>query len=351
MSDEAGDEPDRLAGFPHPREATHLAGHYDAQAAILEGLRQGKLHHAWLIGGPEGIGKATFAYMVAKQLLGLKGCPAPAGDRLDVDPARQASRLVSNLAHPDLVVLRRQPATDKKAAATMIAVETVRRALDVFASTPSDGGWRVCVVDSADDLNASAANALLKVLEEPPARAIFLIIAHQPGRVLPTIRSRCRKLTLRPLAETEIAAVLDGLDVDADSATIGQAIALADGSVRRAISRLDPETAALIGGTRGLLARLPDLDIPGVLAMSDQLAGRAAEADFAVFMETVEDWVRHVLHANLAAGAHRLAPLAEVWDKTARAVRETDALNLDRRPLVLSIFQDLSEAVSRMRAA
>ena len=351
MSDEAGDEPDRLAGFPHPREATHLVGHHDAQAAILEGLRQGKLHHAWLIGGPEGIGKATFAYMVAKQLLGLKGGPAPAGDRLDVDPARQASRLVSNLAHPDLVVLRRQPATDKKAAATMIAVETVRRALDVFASTPSDGGWRVCVVDSADDLNASAANALLKVLEEPPARAIFLIIAHQPGRVLPTIRSRCRKLTLRPLAETEIAAVLDGLDVDADSATIGQAIALADGSARRAISRLDPETAALIGRTRGLLARLPDVDIPGVLAMSDQLAGRAAEADFAVFMETVEDWVRHVLHANLAAGAHRLAPLAEVWDKTARAVRETDALNLDRRPLVLSIFQDLSEAVSRMRAA
>ena len=351
MSDEAGDEPDRLAGFPHPREATHLVGHHDAQAAILEGLRQGKLHHAWLISGPEGIGKATFAYMVAKQLLGLKGGPAPTGDRLDVDPARQASRLVSNLAHPDRVVLRRQPATDKKAAATMIAVETVRRALDVFASTPSDGGWRVCVVDSADDLNASAANALLKVLEEPPARAIFLINAHQPGRVLPTIRSRCRKLTLRPLAETEIAAVLDGLDVDADSATIGQAIALADGSVRRAISRLDPETAALIGGTRGLLARLPDVDIPGVLAMSDQLAGRAAEADFAVFMETVEDWVRHVLHANLAAGAHRLAPLAEVWDKTARAVRETDALNLDRRPLVLSIFQDLSEAVSRMRAA
>lgn len=351
MSDEAGDEPDRLAGFPHPREATHLVGHHDAQAAILDGLRQGKLHHAWLIGGPEGIGKATFAYMFAKQLLGLKGGPAPAGDRLDVDPARQASRLVSKLAHPDLVVLRRQPATDKKAAATMIAVETVRRALDVFASTPSDGGWRVCVVDSADDLNASAANALLKALEEPPARAIFLINAHQPGRVLPTIRSRCRKLTLRPLAETEIAAVLDGLDVDADSATIRQAIALADGSVRRAISRLDPETAALIGGTCGLLARLPDVDIPGVLAMSDQLAGRAAEADFAVFMETVEDWVRHVLHANLAGGAHRLAPLAEVWDKTARAVREADALNLDRRPLVLSIFQDLSEAVSRMRAA
>ncbi len=351
MSDDAGDEPDRLAGFAHPREATHLVGHHDAQAAILEGLRQGKLHHAWLIGGPEGIGKATFAYMVAKQLLGLKGGPAPTGDRLDVDPARQASRLVSNLAHPDLVVLRRQPATDKKAAATMIAVETVRRALDVFASTPSDGGWRVCVVDSADDLNASAANALLKVLEEPPARAIFLIIAHQPARVLPTIRSRCRKLALRPLAEAEITVVLDGLDVDADSATIGQAIALADGSVRRAISRLDPETAALIGGTRGLLARLPDMDIPGVLAMSDQLAGRAAEADFAVFMETIEDWVRQLLHANLAAGAHRLAPLAEVWDKTARAVRETDALNLDRRPLVLSIFQDLSEAVSRMRAA
>jgi DNA polymerase-3 subunit delta' len=351
MSEDAGDEPDRLAGFAHPREAVRLVGHHEAQSAILDGLRQGKLHHAWLIGGPEGIGKATFAYMVAKQLLGLKDSPAPGGDRLAVDPARQASRLVSNLAHPDLVVLRRQPASDKKAAATMIAVETVRRALDVFASTPADGGWRVCIVDSADDLNAAAANALLKVLEEPPARAVFLILAHQPGRVLATIRSRCRKLALRPLADAEMETVLDALSLEADKAAIAQAIALADGSVRRAISRLEPETAALIGGTRSLLARLPDMDVTSVLAMSDQLAGRAAEADFAVFLETVEDWVRQVLHANLAAGAHRLAPLAEVWDKTARAVRETDTLNLDRRPLVLSIFQDLSEAVSRMRAA
>ncbi len=351
MSTDLADEADRLEGFPHPREANLLVGHTDAQLAMTDGVRSGRLHHAWLIGGAEGIGKATFAYRVAKYLLGQKAGVVPSGDLLDVDPNAQASRLVRGLAHPDLVVLRRQPATDKKGPSTQIPVETVRRALDVFASTAGGGGWRVCIVDSAEDLNTAGANALLKVVEEPPARAIFLIVAHQPSRVLPTIRSRCRKVMLRPLDDSDMFLALAGLGLPQSEADVRRAIALSEGSVRRALVRLDPETAALIAGTQALLADLPDVNIKSVMAMADQLAGRAAEADFAVFMETVEDWVSASVHRNAADGPHRLAPLGEVWEKTRRSVRETEVLNLDRRPLVLSIFQDLADAVMRMRMA
>jgi DNA polymerase III subunit delta' len=351
MSADAGDEVDRLDGFPHPREARVLVGHREAQASVIDGVRSGRLHHAWLIGGPEGIGKATFAYAVAKYLLGLRQGEAPPGERLTFDPESRSARLVAGLAHPDLVVLRRQPSTEKKQATTQIPVETVRRALDVFGSTAGSGGWRVCIVDSAEDLNSAGANALLKIIEEPPPRAIFLILAHQPGRVLPTIRSRCRKLALRPLDQPDLLKALGGLGLQADDGAVQQALALADGSVRRALTRLSPETAALVLGTRALLAHLPNIDIKGVMGMADQLAGRAAEADFGIFVETLEDWASNTLHIGAAKGARHLAPLVEVWEKINRSIRETDALNLDRKPLVLSILHDLADAVSRMRTA
>ncbi len=351
MSGDNGDSPDQLAGFPHPRQATSLSGHGEAASAILEGLRSGRLHHAWLIGGPEGIGKATFAYHVAKMLLGLKPGVVAAPSSIVVDAASQSARLVIAQAHPDLVVLRRQPATDKKNATTQIPVETVRRALDVFASTTSAGGWRVCIVDSVEDLNNAGANALLKVLEEPLPRSIFLMVAHQPGSVMPTIRSRCRKLMLNPLSAAEMAEALARLDVSNRPGEIAQAIALADGSVRRALVRLDPETLSLITGTRAILSDLPSVPLKAAQAMAEQLAGRSGEADFFIFLETVEDWVNAQVHALAGQGAHRLAPLAQVWEKISATVRETDALNLDRRPVVLSIFHDLADAVMRMRAA
>jgi DNA polymerase-3 subunit delta' len=351
MSAAQQDEPDRLEGFPHPREASALFGHQGAQAAMLDGLKGGRLHHAWLIGGPEGIGKATFAYRMAKHLLGVH-CGAAGADGMPfVDEAAPASRLVAQLAHPDLVVLRRQLQPRTGTISTQITVDHARRALDMFASTAGQGGWRVCIVDSADDLNSSSGNALLKVIEEPPPRAIFLIVAHQPGRVLPTIRSRCRKLMLRPLAEGEVLDALRLIEPSADAAAMKQAASLSDGAVRRALLRLDPDTAALILATRAELDKLPRFALDGVMKIANQIAGKRGEAESAIFMETLEDWVSQHMHGNIAAGAHRLAPLAEVWEKTSRSVRETEAFNLDRRALVLSIFHDLADAVSRLRAA
>ncbi len=347
----SSDEPDRLDGFPHPREAKQVFGHEDAEASFLEGLRSKKLHHAWLIGGPGGIGKATFAYQAAKLLLGLGQGQTPAGDRFRVDPASRAARLVAGLAHPDLAVLRRRPAGEKTAASTQIPVETVRRALDMFGSTASGGGWRVAIVDSAEDLNAPGANALLKMVEEPPPRSVFFILAHQPGQVLPTIRSRCRTLLLRPLGERDMVRALGSLDLPHPEADLARVAAVSDGSVRRALVRLDPETAALITGTRAVLDRLPALEVKTVMGLGDAVAGRQGEAEFAVLLETVEDWVAASIRQGAPAGARRLAPLVEVWEKTAHAVRDMEAQNLDRRPLVMSMFHDLAEAVARMRAA
>lgn len=348
MAGGSEDEPDRLEGYPHPREAPALIGHAEAKEAVLAGLQAGNLHHAWLVGGPEGIGKATFCYQIARLLLGQARRSQPPA-RFDTDPSAQPSRLVSQLAHPDLAVLRRTMNPDTRKMRREIAVADARRSLDLFAATAGAAGWRVCIVDSADDLNTSSANALLKVLEEPPPRSIFLIVAHQPQRVLPTIRSRCRKLNLRPLPDQELVQVLDALKAPASPQDIQRALKFAEGSVRRALSRLDPEVIALIEGTRAQLDRLPEMDLKAVLAIAETLTGRGGEGDFAIFIETVENWMSEKIHQNVQAGAGRLAPFAEVWDKMGRTVRETDVLNLDRRPRVLSIFRDLQDSVMRMR--
>jgi DNA polymerase III subunit delta' len=349
MADDS-DEPDRLAGFAHPREAKALIGHAAAQAEFLGGLRAGKLHHAWLIGGAEGIGKATFAYQTAKLLLGLGRGPAPEGARYRIDPAAQASRLVETRAHPDLAVLKREYEPEKKKVPTVISVDATRRTLELFGGTASAAGWRVCIVDCAEDLNIASANTLLKMLEEPPPRSIFLIISHQPQQVLPTIRSRCRKLALAPLTDAEVRQVVEAAEPEATPGDIARAVGLAQGAPRRAFARLDPEVIALIDGARALLNGLPRVDIGAVLGLGEAIAARrATEAEFNIFLEAAQDWMSDTLRASAHLPPARLAPLAEVWEKVSRAARETDVLNLDRRPLVLSIFTDLASAVTRMR--
>src|SRR3712207_3881883 len=167
---EIGAEPDALPGVPHPREQFNLFGHEEAERAFLDGWAAGRLHHAWLIGGPQGIGKATLAYRIARFLLaGNEGMPARP-DTLAIPAGHPAARQVMALSHPNLSVLRRAPATDKKGPSATIPVDAVRRALAMFGSTAADGGYRVCIVDSAEDLTISSANALLKVIEEPPPR-------------------------------------------------------------------------------------------------------------------------------------------------------------------------------------
>lgn len=343
-------EPDQFEGAPHPRDQFAFFGHKDGEGAFLEGLRSGRLHHAWLIGGPQGIGKATLAYRVARTVLDPTKANDRSIDNMQVSPESAAARQVSALSHPNLSVLRRAPATDKKAASTTIPVDAVRKALNMFGSTAADGGYRVCIVDSAEDLTISSANALLKVIEEPPPRSLFLIVSHAPQRVLPTIRSRCRRLLLRPLEEDHIKAAIHSLGEPWNSVSeelLGHALPYGEGSVRRTLELLDEEKVTFIEQVARLLEGLPRADAKQIHALAEALAKRDADDSYELTLETVERWVSGKLRERASLGPARLAPLVEVCEKIGRTAREIDVFNLDRRPFILSLFDDLADAVRR----
>src|SRR5436305_2837706 len=190
----------------HPRETSILAGHREAEAALLNAYRSGRIPHAWLIGGPQGIGKATLAYRMARFVLAHRNPLASEvrrAETLAVDPSDPVARHVAAGAHGGLLTLERT-LNDKGVMRTVITVDETRETISFFGSTAAVEGWRICIVDTVDELNANAANALLKVLEEPPRQSLFLLVSHAPASVLPTILSRCRKLPLRPLATDDV---------------------------------------------------------------------------------------------------------------------------------------------------
>jgi len=347
MAGEGEAEPDQFPGAPHPRERSELFGHAEAERAFLEAIGRGRLHHAWLIAGPPGIGKATLAYRVARYLLARGMTP---GDTLHIDPSHPAARKVAARSHPDLAVVRRGLRTDGKGFSGDIRVPDIRRALDLFGSTAGEGGYRVCVVDAADDLNPSSGNALLKIVEEPPPRSLFLIVAHAPQRLLPTIRSRCRTLLLRPLTEDRLRAAIASLGppwAEAEEGALEAAIGLSEGSVRRALEMLDADLLRIVSDARSLLGALPQLDLKRVLALAETVSKRGSEDSLRVTLETAFSWVGEGLRTRAGEGAARLAPLVEVCEKVAQSARDAEIYNLDKRPVVISLFGDLADAVRR----
>lgn len=334
------------ADAPHPRDTTALFGHETAENALLEAYRSGRFAHAWLIGGPPGIGKATLAYRMARFVLAHPDATAPAVRRatsLAVAADHPVSRKIAAQGHPDLLVLERGR-SDSGALRSTIAVDDVRRTVGFFGATAGEGGWRVCLVDAVDDLNAAGANALLKILEDPPGRALFLLISHAPGRVLPTIRSRCRRLMLRPLEERALAQALAAAG-QAPEEELAEIAAFADGSVARALSLADTGARAMRRQVGEALEKLPAVDPLALHRVGDAL-GRGDDAAYEAFIGTVRDWLSQQLHAPPAEPA-RLARVAEVWEKVNRAAREAEVFNLERKPLVFAVFGHLAEAVRR----
>lgn len=331
---------------PHARETTAWFGHAEAERALVEAYRGGRIPHAWLIGGPIGIGKATLAYRMARFVLTHPDPSAPAvqgATTLAVDAAHPVARRIAARGHSDLLVLERTVG-DSGSLRTVITVDDVRRTIGFFGRTAGEGGWRVCIVDAADELQyPQGSNALLKVLEEPPQRALFLLVSHAPGRLLATIRSRCRHLVLRPLETVDVArAAATALGRDADDADIGTAAAAADGSVGRAVLLLGGAALKVRERVSELLAALPAVDPKALHALGDAL-GRADPQTFTAFVDTVREW----LSARLARGSGepaRLAQVAQVWDKLNRAAREVEVFNLDRKPMVFAVFGLLAEA-------
>ena len=353
------DEGDRSAEVPHPRETAGLSGHVGAERELLEAYRSGRLHHAWLIGGPRGIGKATLAWRFARFLLAVPDPRSELARRattLAVAPDHPVATQVSRGSAADVVALRRTRNEKTGKLYTEIRIDEVRAATGLFQRAAGAGGWRVCIIDSAEDLNRSSANALLKLVEEPPARAVFLILAHQPSRVMPTLLSRCRKLFLPPLSDTEVAHALDALPPAGPAPAPEDrqaAIARAGGSVGRALALLDPDRLALDREIARELDRLPVVDGRALHRLADRLAAaeRDGEAVAELLGAALLDWLDAALHRGAAEGvpARNLAPLAEVWDKLHASIREAEALNLDKRPLILSLFAALAEATASPR--
>ncbi|HMJ30486.1 MAG TPA: DNA polymerase III subunit delta' [Xanthobacteraceae bacterium] len=329
-----------------PRETTVLHGQAEAERALLEAYRGRRFHHAWLIAGPAGIGKATLAYRMARFVLAHPDPRTPTVQKatsLQVDADHPVARRIAAQAHGDLLVLERTINEKTNKLRQDIQVDDVRRTVTFFGSTAGEGGWRVAIVDAVDELNREGANALLKVLEEPPRRAVLLLVSHSAARVLPTIRSRCRLLALRPLLATEVArAAATAIGEDAEAANIKAAAAVADGSVRRALALLDGEALDLRSRITALLEQLPAVDPRALHALGDRLYG-SDPATLAAFVDTVNAW----LSARLSSGEPdraRIARVAEVWERVNCSARDVETFNLERKPLVFNVFGWLAEA-------
>jgi DNA polymerase-3 subunit delta' len=345
--------------WPPPWRNERLVGHETAERTMLAAQQSGKLHHAWLLTGPRGIGKATLAWRFARFLLagqagGLFGAP----DSLEVVREAPGRALIDARSHPDLFHLRRTMHPDTGRIRNEIVIDDVRGLSEFMHMTPAMGEWRVAIVDSADEMNRNAANAVLKVLEEPPPNAVLLIVAHAPGRLLPTIRSRCRRLALHPLGDDRVTGLL-GDYAPATSADERTALArLAEGSIGRALELASAGSLALYREMVEVLSTLPELDMARLHGFAERFArrGEEANADWRSLNYLFDGWLKVLLRQGaVGAGSVPVVPAErglrekllarasldrwmEAWEKVARLVSRSDAVNLDRKQTVLNSF-------------
>lgn len=364
-------EADRLGDFPHPRHTEAFFGHPQAEAQFAAGLASGHLHHAWLLVGPTGIGKATLAYRFARAALsdagsGVKGLFGDASDKLNVDPNSKASHLVRALSHPDLLVLRRPYDIKAKRFKTAITVDEVRRLRDFLGHRQAGTGWKVVIVDAADDLNANAANALLKSLEEPPPGAVFLLISSMPGRLLTTIRSRCRQLNMWPLDPAPLRqaagqAFDHGDQAVPDEAQWAPLLQASHGSVAKLLSLASDDGIALSNKVDQVFSNLARTDWPRIHQLSDEFSAVAAAQKFDTFVDLLLARLARTVRAAASGQGQTvdletakkigvqadLASWAELWETLVREKAVLGALNLDRKAFVLDCVMRLSRLVAR----
>lgn len=376
MSDDALPEPDRLEGAPHPRDTARLFGHAEAEAAFLSAVTSGRLPHGWLLTGPRGVGKATFAWRAARFLLatpidegdGLFGAPPPP-ESLDIDEGHPVAARLRALSEPGLCLIRRGPRPDGKALSDVIRVDEVRRVKSFFSMSAGGNGRRVVIVDPADEMNPSAANALLKELEEPPKNAVLFLVSHRPSGLLPTIRSRCRTLRFGALGTGELQSALEQAGHAVPDNATGLA-ELAGGSVGEAVRLIAQDGLGLYGDLLALLSSLPRLDRGLAMRLADATQGKTGEARFDLTLSLLDTALARLARLGAtgqvpteilpgeAATLARLSPdpqAARAWAELAATLtqraRRGKAVNLDPAALIFDMFLDLDRTAAQLPAA
>lgn len=365
-----------------PRNTHVIRGHKDAEKLFLDAYNAEKIHHAWMITGPKGIGKATLSYKLARFLLNnppeVDQGPGLFGDvlektalsSLDTDLESPANKLITAGSNGDLLVIERSedPKTGKMR--SNILVDDVRKINNFFHKTSSDGGWRVAIVDTADEMNRNAANAILKILEEPPKNSILIILAHAPGKLLPTIKSRCRMLPLKPLKSSTVLEILSHNYPELERNLIDGYVSLSNGSPGYAISLIEHKGLKLYGEMLGLLSTMPNINVPLMHDFAGAITTKKSGDMFLLFSEMLSQFIsrmiRHVSYLNsdhthnikqaienefkLMEELGTIIPLdqwAELWEKISAKMKVTDLLNMDRKQTVIDILNMINSALHK----
>ena len=333
----------------HPRFRYELLGQDKAEHRLLDSYRSGRFHHAWLLCGPQGIGKATLAYRLARFVFNHPDHNCDAVNKatsLAIAPDNGVAHRIAARSHSDLFVLQRQLNRTTKKLRPAIAVDDARRLGSFFNMTAGEGGWRICIIDAADDLNPSAANAILKILEEPPENCVFVVVSNAPGRLLPTIRSRCLKLDLSPLSDDNVRQVLKSQlqERDLSAEETSALISLGGGSPGKVMQLLTSQGARqfirfqqVVGDPRGFA-------LASQMAIAEEFQKRGAEIEFGIFGDLLETWIGQNARAAASQSMHvRANAFAQCHSKFSDSIRRTNGLNLDRRQTLMMVFADIEK--------
>lgn len=343
-------EADRASGCPHPRETYDLIGHQESEGKFITSHSRNRLHHAWLLSGPKGIGKATLAYRMTRRILGAQSL---LDQSLDVSASDPVAQRIESQGHGDVFVLRRPYDFKSKKLKSEIPVAETRKMADFFAHKPAEGGWRVCIVDSMDEMNRNSENAILKSLEEPPKQTILILIAHNPGRLLPTIRSRCLHLQLRPVATEQLVPWLKRMRPEDSDNIVDAAVRLSRGGPGRAFALASNSDKVLKPLTQ-FLASLGKSDVRLDQIIANQMTPKTMRSERQLFWEALQDILQAQARFSMTGdwhGAFKPLPIkktpaswTKLWEKTVHLQNREQALNMDKKAVMYDVLSSIRQA-------